>query len=216
MVITDVCLCEYTDHGHCGFIDTARTTLDVENDITLNLLAQQALSHVMAGADIVAPSSSMDGMVGAIRRLLDQNNFCHIPILSYSVKYASALYSPFRQAAEGAPSFGDRKSYQMNPANGNEAIREAQLDLAEGADILMVKPAGWYLDILYRLKQHFPEVPCAAYQVSGEFSLIKAAAAQGWIDEQNVAMESLLAIKRAGADFIISYFAAEVAKWLSA
>lgn len=213
-VITDVCFCEYTQHGHCGFVDETKTIKDVDNDGTLALIAKQALSHAEAGADMVAPSGQMDGMVQAIRSALDTHHYAHLPILSYAVKYASALYSPFRAAAEGAPQFGDRKTYQMNPANGAEALREAELDLIEGADILMVKPAGIYLDVLYQIKQKFPGVPFAAYQVSGEFSLIKAAAEKGWIDEKNVALESLLAIKRAGANFIITYFAKELAYWL--
>jgi porphobilinogen synthase len=213
-IITDVCFCEYTHHGHCGFVDEKSEKKDVDNDITLQLIAKQALSHVAAGADMVAPSGNIDGMVGAIRTCLDQHQYSHIPILSYSVKYASALYGPFREAAEGAPQFGDRKTYQMNPANSAEAIREAQLDLAEGADMLIVKPAGAYLDIIYRLKQRFPEIPFSAYQVSGEYSMIKAAAANGWIDERSVALETLLAIKRAGASFVITYFARDVAQWL--
>ncbi|MCD6046859.1 MAG: hemB [Gammaproteobacteria bacterium] len=214
-VITDVCFCEYTDHGHCGFICENHPTQDVDNDKTLELIAKQALSHAKAGADMVAPSGNMDGMVGAIRTYLDQHGFSHTPILSYAVKYASSFYGPFREAAEGAPQFGDRKTYQMNPANSNEALREAALDVEEGADILMVKPGGPYLDIIYRIKQAFPQVPLCAYQVSGEFSMIKAAAEKGWIDEKKVALESLISIKRAGADFIITYFAREIAKWLN-
>lgn len=214
LVITDVCLCEYTDHGHCGVIEQRHGQYQVANDATLALLAKQAISHAQAGADIVAPSGMMDGMVSAIRQGLDQAGFSDIPILSYAVKYASALYGPFREAAESAPSFGDRRGYQMDAANANEALKEALLDLNEGADMLMVKPAGAYLDIIYRIKQQYPFVPMAAYQVSGEFSMIKAAAAQGWIDEKAVALESLLAIKRAGADFILSYFAKSVVKWL--
>jgi len=213
-VITDVCFCEYTHHGHCGFVDETSEQKDVDNDKTLELLAKQALSHAEAGADMVAPSGHIDGMVQAIRSILDAHAFAQMPILSYSVKYASSFYGPFRAAAEGAPQFGDRKTYQMNPANGAEALYEAKLDLLEGADILMVKPAGPYLDVIYRIKQHFPEVPLAAYQVSGEFSMIKAAAEKGWIDEEKVALESLLAMKRAGASFIITYYAREVAHWL--
>lgn len=212
LVITDVCFCEYTDHGHCGVIEGK----EVNNDSTLELLGRQALSHVKHGADMIAPSGMMDGMVAAIRQTLDAANFTTVPILSYAVKYASSLYGPFREAAEGAPQFGDRKSYQMDPANSNEALREAKLDLNEGADILMVKPAIAYLDIIARLKQAHPEVPLVAYQVSGEYSMIKAAAANGWIAEQAVVMESLIACKRAGANFIISYFAKDVARWLNA
>lgn len=211
LVITDVCFCEYTDHGHCGVI--AGTSVD--NDATLELLARQAVSHAQHGADIIAPSGMMDGMVAAIRQSLDKASFSHIPILSYAVKYASSLYGPFREAAEGAPQFGDRKTYQMDPANGEEALREANLDLQEGADILMVKPALAYLDIISRLKQTYPGVPLAAYQVSGEYAMIKAAAANGWIMEQAVVLESLLACKRAGANFIISYFAKDVARWFT-
>lgn len=214
-VITDVCFCEYTHHGHCGVVDENRPQKDVDNDKTLELLGKQALSHAQAGADMVAPSGSMDGMVGAIRSYLDQHGFAHLPIMSYAVKYASSFYGPFREAAEGTPQFGDRKTYQMNPANANEALREAGLDIEEGADILMVKPAGAYLDVIYRVKQRFPELPLAAYQVSGEFAMIKAAAANGWINEKEAALESLLAIKRAGADFIITYFAKDIAQWLS-
>lgn len=213
-VITDVCFCEYTHHGHCGFVDETTAAKEVDNDRTLELLAKQAISHAQAGADMVAPSGSIDGMVQAIRTALDKHHYEHIPILSYSVKYASAFYGPFRAAAEGAPQFGNRKTYQMNPANSAEAVRESELDIIEGADILMIKPAGIYLDVIYRIKQNFPHIPLAAYQVSGEFSMIKAAAEKGWLDEKKVALESLLAIKRAGADFIITYFAREVAGWL--
>lgn len=211
VIISDLCFCEYTDHGHCGALQGEK----IDNDKTLDLLCMQALSHAQAGADWVAPSGMTDGMVAAIRRTLDEHGYQHIPILSYSAKYCSSFYGPFREAAEGAPRFGDRKSYQMNPANSDEAIRECAIDLAEGADMLMVKPAGCYLDIIYRLKQHFPECPLGAYQVSGEYSLIKCAAANGLIDEEQAMMESVLAIKRAGADFIISYFAKEIAKILN-
>jgi porphobilinogen synthase len=208
-VITDVCLCEYTDHGHCGCLinDT------VDNDTTLEILAKTALSHAQAGADIVAPSDMMDGRVAEIRAILDENNFSMIPIMAYSVKYASAFYGPFRDAADCAPQFGDRKSYQMDPANTREALREATLDAEEGADILMVKPALAYLDIIARLKDEF-DLPIAAYHVSGEYAMIKAAAQNGWIDEQQVMAETLLSIKRAGADIIITYFAKEMAKML--
>lgn len=212
LIITDLCFCEYTDHGHCGVINVE--TQAVDNDKTLTLLADQAVSHACAGADVIAPSGMMDGMVHAIRCALDQNQLQDIPILSYAVKYASSFYGPFRVAAEGVPQFGDRKTYQMNPANANEALREAALDVAEGADMLMVKPAQNYLDIIYRVKQRFPELPLCAYQVSGEFAMIKAAAQKNWIDEKEAMIESLLAIKRAGADFIITYFAKEVAHML--
>lgn len=209
LVITDLCFCEYTDHGHCGVIDAEKKCVD--NDKTLELLAKQALCHARAGADIVAPSGMMDGMVKAIRASLDDNHFKDIPILSYSVKYASCFYGPFREAAEGAPQFGDRKNYQMNPANSDEAVKEAALDVLEGADMLMVKPAQNYLDIIYRIKKEFPTLPLCAYQVSGEFAMIKAAAEKKWIDGDAAMMESLLSIKRAGADFIITYFAKEYA-----
>ncbi|OGP72467.1 MAG: delta-aminolevulinic acid dehydratase, partial [Deltaproteobacteria bacterium RBG_16_50_11] len=207
LVITDVCLCEYTSHGHCGMVKDGR----ILNDETLELLARQALSHVKAGADIVAPSDMMDGRVGAIRKVLDENQFEEIPILAYSAKFASAFYGPFRVAAESAPQFGDRKSYQMDPANGDEALREVQLDIEEGADMVMVKPALPYLDIIYRVKETF-NIPVAAYNVSGEFAVVKAASQMGWIDGDLVMMESLTAIKRAGADLILTYFAKEAAR----
>lgn len=210
LIITDLCFCEYTNHGHCGVLEGAW----IDNDNTLTLLSKQALSHARAGADWVAPSGMTDGMVGAIRQALDAEGFKHIPILSYSAKYCSCLYGPFREAAEGAPQFGDRKAYQMNPANAQEAIRESALDLDEGADMLMVKPAGFYLDILCKMKQHFPEVPLCAYQVSGEYSMIKLAAKHGLINEDQAILESLIAIKRAGADCIISYFAKDIARIL--
>lgn len=209
LLITDVCLCEYTSHGHCGIVKEGR----VLNDETLELLSAQALSHAEAGADIVAPSDMMDGRVEAIRKTLDENQFEDIPILSYAAKYASAFYGPFRVAAESKPQFGDRKSYQMDPANGEEALREVRLDLEEGADMIMVKPALPYLDIIYRVKQSF-NIPVAAYNVSGEFSMIKAASRLGWIDGDQVMMESLTAIKRAGADLILTYFAKEAARKL--
>jgi len=201
VVITDVCLCEYTSHGHCGLIENG----DVDNDATLELLARTALSHAEAGADIVAPSDMMDGRVLAIRAALDDNNLPNVPVMSYAVKYASAFYGPFREAADSAPQFGDRKTYQMDPANGREGLQEAAADAAEGADILMVKPAMPYLDVLSQLKQAF-DLPLAAYQVSGEFAMIKAAAQNGWLDETACMLESLTAIKRAGADMILSYF----------
>jgi len=208
-VITDVCLCEYTSHGHCGLIDEKKK--DVSNDPTLELLQKTALSHVRAGADMVAPSDMMDGRVAAIREALDDNGFEDIPIMSYAVKYASSFYGPFREAAESTPQFGDRRTYQMDPANKREALREATLDMEEGADILMVKPAMPYLDVIHLLRQEFT-LPIAAYQVSGEYSMIKAAGANGWIDTDRVMMESLLSIKRAGADIIITYFAKDVAQ----
>jgi porphobilinogen synthase len=208
-VITDVCLCEYTDHGHCGVIVDG----DVDNDETLKLLAAEALSHARAGADIVAPSDMMDGRVAAIRELLDANGFSHIPVMSYAVKYASAYYGPFREAAESTPQFGDRRSYQMDPANRREAFREATLDVQECADFLMVKPALAYLDILRDLKERF-DLPLVAYNVSGEYSMIKAAAAKGWIDGDRVMLETLIGMKRAGADLIITYHAKEAARLL--
>ncbi len=208
-LITDVCLCEYTDHGHCGVVEKGQ----VLNDPSLELLAKAALSHAQAGADMVAPSDMMDGRVGAIRQTLDQNGYVNIPIMAYSVKYASAYYGPFREAADSAPQFGDRKAYQMDPANALEAIRETELDIEEGADILMVKPALAYLDIVRRVKDLFP-YPLAVYNVSGEYAMVKAAAQNGWIDEQRIVLESLTGMKRAGADLIITYHAREVASWL--
>ncbi|MGE4554019.1 MAG: porphobilinogen synthase [Desulfovibrionaceae bacterium] len=205
VIVTDVCLCEYTSHGHCGIVRDGR----VQNDPTLNLLARTALSHVRAGADMVAPSDMMDGRVAAIRELLDQEGFVETPIMSYAVKYASAYYGPFRDAAESAPQFGDRKTYQMDPANGREGLVEASADADEGADILMVKPAGPYLDVLRRVREAF-DLPLAAYQVSGEYSIIKAAAERGWVDEERMVMESLVGIKRAGADMILTYFTEDV------
>ena len=216
LIMSDVCFCEYTDHGHCGVI-TSRENMNevcVDNDKTLELLALQAVSHAKAGADIIAPSGNMDGMVQSIRQALDDAGFNHLPILSYSVKYASAMYGPFRQAAEGAPKFGDRRSYQMDYANGMEAIREAALDIAEGADMLMVKPAHTYLDVIHRVKEAFPHLPLGAYHTSGEFAMIKAAVEKGWLDERNAVFEILTAIHRAGADFIITYYAKEVALWM--
>jgi porphobilinogen synthase len=207
-LITDVCFCEYTDHGHCGPIRDG----DVDNDATLALLAEQVASHARAGADMVAPSGMMDGMIGAIRERLDDDGFNQIPIMSYAAKFASAFYGPFREAAESTPQFGDRRSYQMDPANRREARREVELDVDEGADILMVKPALPYLDIISDVRENY-DLPVAAYNVSGEFAMVKAAAAKGWIDEQRVAAEMLLAIKRAGADIIITYCAKEFANW---
>jgi porphobilinogen synthase len=209
LVITDVCLCEYTSHGHCGIIRDG----GVDNDETLPVLAQIAISHVRAGADIVAPSDMMDGRVGAIRRALDARGFEDVPIMAYSAKYASAFYGPFREAAESAPLFGDRRGYQMDPANAREALEEIALDVGEGADIIMVKPALLYLDVIRQARDRFTQ-PVAAYNVSGEYSMIKAAARNGWLDEKRAALEALTAIKRAGADIIISYFARDVARWL--
>ena len=208
-VITDVCLCEYTSHGHCGVIADG----DVDNDATLDLLVREALSHVRAGADMVAPSDMMDGRVGAIRKGLDEAGYYEVPIMAYAAKFCSGFYGPFREAAESAPQFGDRRSYQMDCANGDEALREVALDVQEGADIVMVKPALAYLDVLYRVKEAFG-VPVAAYNVSGEFAMVKAAAQLGWIDEARVRDEVLLSIKRAGADLILTYFAREVARSL--
>ncbi len=209
-VITDVCMCEYTDHGHCGIIKDQ----DVENDSTLELLAKEALSHAQAGADIVAPSDMMDGRIAALRDILDENGFEQIPVMSYAVKYASAYYGPFRDAADSTPAFGDRRTYQMDPANRMEALREANQDVAEAADFLMVKPALAYLDVLRELKDNF-DLPLVAYNVSGEYSMVKAAAEKGWIDGDRVIMETLLGMKRAGADLIITYHAKEAAKLLT-
>jgi porphobilinogen synthase len=209
VVITDVCLCEYTSHGHCGVIVHG----DVANDPTLEILAKEALSHVQAGADIVAPSDMMDGRVAAIRRTLDENGFEHIPILSYAAKFCSGFYGPFREAAESAPQFGDRRSYQMDPPNAREALKEVALDIEEGADIVMIKPALAYLDIIRRVRDEFP-VPIAAYNVSGEYAMVKAAVRNGWLDEKRVVMEILTGIKRAGADLILTYHAKDVARWL--
>ncbi|MCD4800061.1 MAG: porphobilinogen synthase [Methanococcoides sp.] len=211
VVITDVCMCEYTDHGHCGIVDM--DTEDVLNDPTLDILGKIATSHVEAGADIVAPSGMMDGMIGAIRNALDENHFENTPIMSYAAKYTSAFYGPFREAADSGFQFGDRSTYQMDPANSNEALREAELDILEGADIIMVKPALPYLDIIYRIKNEF-KMPTAAYNVSGEYSMLKAAAEKGWLDEKLVMYESLLSIKRAGADMILTYFAKDLARML--
>jgi porphobilinogen synthase len=215
LIISDVCFCEYTDHGHCGIISEISGKMDIDNDQTLELLIKQAISHARAGADVIAPSGMIDGMVGAIRRGLDESRFQHIPILSYAVKYNSAMYGPFRDAAEGAPKFGDRSTHQMDPSNGKESLREVKLDIDEGADMLMVKPAHSYLDIIYRVKQAHPEIPLGAYHTSGEFCMIKAAAERGWIDEKRAIFEILTGIKRAGADFILTYFTKDVANWLS-
>jgi len=221
ILVTDACLCEYTDHGHCGILNTGehyhRELPEgyVLNDETLEILSRVAVSHAESGADIIAPSGMLDGMVASIRNALDTNGYEHLPILAYSVKYASALYGPFREAAQGAPKFGDRKSHQMDPANVREALREVALDVEEGADMLMVKPALHYLDVIHRVRESFPELPLVAYNVSGEFAMIKAAAANGWLDERNVTLETLTAIKRAGADMIITYHAREAANWLN-
>jgi porphobilinogen synthase len=212
LVITDVCLCEYTDHGHCGILTPGG---EVQNDQTLDVLSQTSLSHVEAGADIVAPSDMMDGRVGAIRRVLDQGGYSGVPIMSYAAKYASGFYGPFREAAGSTPQFGDRRAYQMDPANAREALREVELDVAEGADIIMVKPALSYLDIIRQVRDRW-DLPVAAYNVSGEYSMIKAAAQNGWIDEQRIVLETLTSIRRAGADILITYFAPEVARWLRA
>jgi len=209
-VITDVCLCEYTSHGHCGILKGE----EVDNDATLPVLVEEALSHAEAGADMVAPSDMMDGRVGAIREALDEADYSHIPIMAYSVKYASAFYGPFREAAESTPSFGDRRGYQMDPANGREGLVEAAMDVEEGADILMVKPAMPYLDVLRGLREEFDQ-PLAAYQVSGEYSMLKAAIERDWLEEERVVLESLTAIRRAGADLILTYFAKDAARWLN-
>lgn len=211
VVITDVCLCQYTDHGHCGVVEGQT----IDNDASLDLLARTALSHAKTGADMVAPSDMMDGRVAEIRHILDENNFSHVPIMSYAAKYCSAYYGPFRSAADSAPQFGDRRTYQMDPANAIEAIREVSMDVEEGADIVMVKPALAYLDIICRVREEF-DLPVAAYNVSGEFAMIKAAEKMGWIDGPKVMLETLTAIKRAGADMILTYFALEAAKALNA
>jgi porphobilinogen synthase len=211
LVMTDVCMCEYTDHGHCGIVRDG----EILNDETLDILGKVAVSHAEAGADVVAPSGMMDGMVGAIRAALDHAGHSQVSILSYAVKYASAFYGPFRDAAQSAPAFGDRRSHQMDPANVREAMREAQLDVDEGADMLMVKPALAYLDVIRRVRERY-DLPLAAYNVSGEYSMIKAAAARGWLDEQRVTLETLTAIRRAGADLILTYHAKDAARWLEA
>jgi porphobilinogen synthase len=222
VIIGDVCLCEYTDHGHCGLLNTGngarpRPQLPegyVLNDETLAVLGRVALAQAEAGADVIAPSGMIDGMVGAIRAVLDEGGFEHLPILSYSTKYASGFYGPFREAAQGAPKFGDRRTHQMDPANAREALRETALDVAEGADMLMVKPALPYLDIVRLVRDEFPELPLAAYNVSGEYAMVKAAAANGWLEEERVVLELLTGIKRAGADLIITYHAPDAARWL--
>jgi len=210
MIMTDVCMCEYTDHGHCGIVENGK----ILNDLTLEILGKVAVSHAKAGAQVVAPSAMMDGQVAAIRGALDEAGFPDTPIMGYSAKFASAFYGPFRDAAESPPQFGDRSSYQMDPANGREAIREIELDIQEGADMIMVKPALPYLDIIRQARNTFPDMPLAAYNVSGEYSMLKAAAKLGWLDEKRVALESLTAIKRAGADMILTYWAKDAARWL--
>jgi len=211
LVMTDVCLCEYTDHGHCGVVENG----EVKNDATLELLAAESLSHARAGADIIAPSDMMDGRVGAIRKALDGAGFENIAIMSYAAKYCSGFYGPFREAAESAPQFGDRRGYQMDPSNAREAIREVELDLAEGADMVMVKPALAYLDIIHRVRETF-DVPVGAYNVSGEFAMVKAAAANGWIDEKRIVLEIMTGIHRAGASIVLTYHAKDLACWLKA
>ncbi len=215
LVITDICCCEYTDHGHCGVLGEVGGRIDVDNDATLELLARQAVCHARAGAHVVAPSGMMDGMVGAIRRALDGAGLLHVPIMSYAAKYASAFYGPFREAAESAPRSGDRRGYQMDPAApAGQAVREVELDLAEGADLVMVKPALAYLDIIRLVSERFPGVPLAAYNVSGEYSMVKAAAARGWLDERTVVLEMLTGMVRAGAQVLLTYWAKDVARWL--
>jgi porphobilinogen synthase len=211
VVVTDVCMCEYTDHGHCGLLDAGGYVL---NDETLEVLGRIAVSHAEAGADVVAPSGMIDGMVGAIRQALDGEGHERVAILSYAVKYASAFYGPFREAAEGAPKFGDRKSHQLDPANAREGLREAALDVEQGADALMVKPALGYLDLVARVHHRFPELPLAAYNVSGEYAMVKAAAANGWLDERTAVLEVLTSIRRAGADLVVTYHAKDAARWL--
>lgn len=215
LIFSDICFCQYTDHGHCGAAHEHNGELVMENDQSLSLLAKQAVSHARAGADVLAPSGMIDGMVAVMRRALDQHGFYQTPILSYAVKYRSSMYGPFAEAAGGAAKIGDRQSYQMDPANGKEALREAALDIEEGADMLMVKPAHTYLDIIFRIKQAYPYMPLAAYHPSGEYMLLKSAISNNSIDEQRSILEVLTSIKRAGADFIITYFAKDVAPWLS-
>jgi len=214
LVITDVCFCEFTDHGHCGIVDDHTGCLDVANDATLEILVREAVAQARAGADMIAPSGMMDGMIQALRGGLDAAGFQHLPIMSYAAKYCSGFYGPFRDAAESAPQFGDRRTYQMDPANAQEALREVALDVVEGADLLMIKPALSYLDVIQRVKQAHPAVPLAAYNVSGEYAMVKAAASKGWIDEQRITLEILTSIKRAGADMILTYHARDAARWL--
>lgn len=218
LVMSDLCFCEYTDHGHCGVVIEHHypDEVNIDNDATLELLGKQAVSHAQAGADVIAPSGNMDGMVHAIRDALDAALFKHVPILSYSIKYASAMYGPFRDATQGSPQFGNRATYQMDVANGNEALRECDLDIAEGADMLMVKPAHTYLDVIYRVKQKFPHIPLCAYQTSGEYAMLKASFEKKWLQEEQTILEVLTAIHRAGADFVITYFAKDIARYLAA
>jgi porphobilinogen synthase len=213
LIFSDLCFCEYTDHGHCGYLSGTTGKIDLDNDKTLELLVKQAISHAQAGVDVVAPSGMIDGMVATIRQGLDRAGFKHIPILSYSVKYQSCLYGPFRAAAEGAPSFGDRSTHQMDTANAREALREVHLDVEEGVDMLMVKPAHAYLDVIYRVKQAYPYIPLGAYHTSGEFAMLKAAVERGWLEEKKAVLEILRGIRRAGADFIITYYAKKFAEW---
>lgn len=215
LIVTDECFCEYTDHGHCGILKDRGGRVDVDNDSTLEILVKQCVVHAQAGADVVAPSGMMDGMVGTIRKGLDNAGFTHVPILSYAAKYASGFYGPFREAAESPPQFGDRTTYQMDPANSDEALREVELDVAEGADMVMVKPALSYLDVIRRVKERYG-MPTAAYNVSGEYAMVKAAARNGWIDERRISLEILTSIKRAGADVILTYHAMDAARWLKA
>ena len=214
LIISDICLCQYTDHGHCGVMDDHGGCIDLNNDKTLEILVRQSISHVKAGANMLAPSGMVDGLITTLRRGLDGAGFNHIPIMGHTAKYASAMYGPFRQATEGAPKFGDRSTYQMDPANGREALREAEMDVREGADILLIKPAHTYLDVIYRVKQAYPQIPLCAYHPSAEFSMIKAAAEKGWIHERKVVFEVLTSIKRAGADFMVTYYAKDVAGWM--
>jgi len=214
LVISDICLCQYTEKGHCGVVHEHKDIIEMENDASLSIIAKQAISHAKAGADMIAPSGMLDGMVKVLRNALDEEGFYHIPILSYAVKYRSAMYGPFGDAAGGAAKVGDRRSYQMDPANANEALREAMLDIEEGADILMIKPAHTYLDIIYRIKQAYPYMPLAAYHPSGEYVMLKLATAQGVLEEERSVLEVVTSIKRAGADFIITYFAKDIARWL--
>lgn len=214
LIISDICLCQYTDHGHCGIMDDHTGCVDLNNDKTLEFLVKQSLSHVRAGAGMLAPSGMIDGTITTLRNALDKAGFSHIPLMGHTAKYSSAMYGPFRQATEGAPKFGNRSTYQMDPSNGREALREAAADVMEGADILLIKPAHTYLDVIYRVKQAHPSVPLCAYHPSGEFSMIKAAAEKGWVNERKVVFEVLTGIKRAGADFMVTYYTKEVADWM--
>ena len=215
LIISDICLCQYTDHGHCGVMDDHGSCVDLNNDKTLEILVKQAISHAKAGANMLAPSGMIDGQIVTLRQGLDKAGFSHIPLMGHTAKYSSSMYGPFRQATEGAPKFGDRSTYQMDPANGSEALREAAMDVLEGADILLIKPAHTYLDIIYRVKQAYPNIPLCAYHPSAEFSMIKAASEKGWINERKIVFEVLTSIKRAGADFMVTYYTKEVAGWMS-